>query len=122
MLGAALLLAAGSIGYNVYEGSGGGSDEAAGADAPQTIEQLRAAAEASKDDAGPWADLAFAYFQQGTFTEAAGAYRRAVEIDPGAAVLWSALGEALVMSVPLTALDRSVPTNCAPLLRSTAPW
>lgn len=98
LLGAALLLAAGSIGYNVYEGSGGGSDAAAGADAPQTIEQLRAAAEASKDDAGPWADLAFAYFQQGAFTEAAGAYRRAVEIDPKAAVLWSALGEALVMS------------------------
>lgn len=98
LLGAALLLAAGSIGYNVYEGSGGGSDEAAGAEALQTIEQLRAAAEASKDDAGPWADLAFAYFQQGQFAEAAGAYRRAVEIDPGAAVLWSALGEALVMS------------------------
>lgn len=97
MLGAALLLAAGSIGYNVYEGSAGGSAAGAGADAPQSIEQLRAAAEASKDDAGPWADLAFAYFQQGTFTEAAGAYRRAVEIDPGAAVLWSALGEALVM-------------------------
>ncbi len=98
LLGAALLLAAGSIGYNIYEGSGGGSDDIAGADAPQTIEQLRAAAEASKDDAGPWADLAFAYFQQGQFGEAAGAYRRAVEIDPEAAVLWSALGEALVMS------------------------
>ena len=98
LLGAALLLAAGSIGYNVYEGSGGESDAAAGADAPQTIEQLRAAAEASKDDAGPWADLAFAYFQQGEFGEAAGAYRRAVAIDPEAAVLWSALGEALVMS------------------------
>lgn len=98
LLGAALLLAAGSIGYNVYEGSGGGSDETAGAAAPQTIEQLRAAAEASKDDAGPWADLAFAYFQQGEFGEAAGAYRRAVAIDPEAAVLWSALGEALVMS------------------------
>lgn len=98
LLGAALLLAAGSIGYNVYEGAAGESDAAAGADAPQTIEQLRAAAEASKDDAGPWADLAFAYFQQGQFGEAAGAYRRAVAIDPGAAVLWSALGEALVMS------------------------
>ncbi|MFN4019482.1 MAG: tetratricopeptide repeat protein [Erythrobacter sp.] len=97
LLGAALLLAAGSIGFNIYQGSDGGSAAGAGVDAPQSIEQLRAAAEASKDDAGPWADLAFAYFQQGTFTEAAGAYRRAVEIDPGAAVLWSALGEALVM-------------------------
>lgn len=96
LLGAALLLAAGSIGYNVYEGAGGDGTEAA-AGAPQTIEQLRAAAEASKDDAGPWADLAFAYFQEGQFGEAAGAYKRAVAIDPQAAVLWSALGEALVM-------------------------
>jgi len=96
LLGAAMLLAAGSIGYNVYEGAGGDGTEAA-AGAPQTIEQLRAAAEASKDDAGPWADLAFAYFQEGEFGEAAGAYKRAVAIDPQAAVLWSALGETLVM-------------------------
>jgi cytochrome c-type biogenesis protein CcmH len=97
LLGAALLLAAGSIGYNVYEGSGGSDAGAPAAGGPLTIEQLRAAAEASKDDAGPWSDLAFAYFQQGQFTEAAAAYRRAVAIAPGEAVLWSALGESLVM-------------------------
>ncbi|MFN3864303.1 MAG: tetratricopeptide repeat protein [Erythrobacter sp.] len=97
LLGAALLLAAGSIGYNIYEGSGRTAQAAAAADAPQTIAQLRAAAEASKDDAGPWAELGFAAFQQGEFDEAARAYRRAVAIDPKAAVLWSALGEALVM-------------------------
>ena len=60
LLGAALLLAAGSIGYNVYEGSGGSDAGAPAAGGPLTIEQLRAAAEASKDDAGPWSDLAFA--------------------------------------------------------------
>lgn len=97
LLGAALLLAAGSIGYNVYEGSGTGEGAEAGADGALTIEQLRAAAEASKDDAGPWSDLAFAYFQQGEFAEAAAAYKRAVDIAPGEAVLWSALGESLVM-------------------------
>jgi len=96
LLGAALLLAAGSIGYNVYEGAGG-SDAPAAADAPPTIAQLRAAAEASPEDAGPWSDLAFAHFQQGEFAEAAAAYRRAVGIAPDEAVLWSALGEALVM-------------------------
>lgn len=96
LLGAAMLLAAGSIGYNIYEGSGG-SPAPAVPDGPATIEQLRAAAEASKDDAGPWSDLAFAYFTQGEFAEAASAYRRAVAIDPEVAVLWSALGEALVM-------------------------
>jgi cytochrome c-type biogenesis protein CcmH len=98
LLGAAMLLAAGSIGYNVYDGSGGNGGQTAGAEAPQSIEQLRAAAEASTDDAGPWSDLAFAYFQQGDFNGAADAYRRAVKIDPGVAVLWSALGESLVMS------------------------
>jgi len=97
LLGAALLLAAGSIGYNIYEGSGGGTAPDAGVDGPPSIAQLRAAAEASKDDAGPWGDLAFAHFQQGEFSEAAAAYSRAVEIAPDTAVLWSALGEALVM-------------------------
>ncbi|MDP5102452.1 MAG: tetratricopeptide repeat protein [Erythrobacter sp.] len=97
LLGGALLLAAGSIGYNVYEGSGGGSSDVAATDGPATIEQLRAAAEASSDDAGPWSDLAFAYFQQGEFGEAAAAYRRALAITPDEAVLWSALGESLVM-------------------------
>ena len=97
LLGGALLLAAGSIGYNIYEGSGGGSGDMAAANGPATIEQLRAAAEASSDDAGPWSDLAFAYFQQGQFAEAAAAYRRAVAIAPETAVLWSALGESLVM-------------------------
>lgn len=97
LLGGALLLAAGSIGYNIYEGSGGPQGGSAAADGPATIEQLRAAAEASTDDAGPWGDLAFAYFQQGEFDEAATAYRRALAIAPDEAVLWSALGESLVM-------------------------
>jgi cytochrome c-type biogenesis protein CcmH len=97
LLGAALLLAAGSIGYNVYEGSGTGTAPVpAAGDGTATLDQLRAAAEASKDDAGPWSDLAFAYFEQGAFAESAAAYRRAVAIDPDEAVLWSALGEALV--------------------------
>jgi cytochrome c-type biogenesis protein CcmH len=97
LLGAALLLAAGSIGYNVYEGSGSGEGASAAESGALTIEQLRAAAEASTDDAGPWSDLAFAYFQQGQFAEAAAAYTRATQIAPDEAVLWSALGESLVM-------------------------
>ena len=99
LLGAALVLAAGSIGYNVYEGSGG-SDPAAGADAEgaPSIEALKAAAEASTDNSGPWSDLAFAHFQRGEFTEAAAAYRKAVAISPDEAVLHSALGEALVLA------------------------
>jgi len=98
LLGGALLLAAGSIGYNVYEGSGGDAAPPAAADGAASIESLRAAAEASSNDAGPWADLAFAYFGERRFGEAADAYRRALKIAPGEAVLWSALGETLVLA------------------------
>lgn len=97
LLGAALLLAAGSIGYNVYEGQTGDEAAPVGEGGEPTIEQLRAAAEASTNDAGPWSDLAFAYFRQGQFRQASDAYRRALEIAPDEAVLWSALGESLVM-------------------------
>ncbi len=96
LLGAAALLAAGSIGYNVYGGAGGDdATEIAQDDAP-SIEDLRVAAENSDGDAGAWSELAFAYYNQGDFAEAAGAYERAVEFDPDEAVLWSALGEARV--------------------------
>ena len=98
LLGAALLLAAGSIGFNIYSGQSGGDAPAAPQEGAASIDALRAAAEASKDDAGPWGDLAFAYFSQGQYDEAADAYRRAVAIAPGEAVLWSALGETLVLA------------------------
>lgn len=97
LLGGALLLAAGSIGYNVYQGSGDAAPAPAEG-APLSIEQLRAAAEASQDDAGPWSDLAFALFQQRDYAGAADAWRRAIAIAPDEAVLWSALGEALVLA------------------------
>jgi cytochrome c-type biogenesis protein CcmH len=93
-----LLLAAGSIGFNIYQGQSGPDAPAAAAGGDASIEQLRAAAEASTDDAGPWGDLAFAYFNQGQYDEAAAAYRRAVAIAPDEAVLWSALGETLVLA------------------------
>ncbi len=98
LLGAALLLAAGSIGFNVLGGSGGESVPQASADGSGSIEALKAAAEASTKDAGPWSDLAFAYFQAQRFDEAADAYRRALAITPDEAVLWSALGETLVLA------------------------
>lgn len=98
LLGGALLLAAGSIGFNIYDGqSTDATPEAAGEDG-RSIEALKAAAEASTADAGPWGDLAFAHFQAGEFDEAAAAYRRAVAIAPDEAVLWSALGESLVLA------------------------
>ena len=94
LLGAAAVLAAGSIGYNVYDGGDSGEETEVTADAPPSIDELRAAAEASSDDAGPWSELAFAYFERGEYAQSAEAYERAVAIDGTEAVLWSALGEA----------------------------
>ena len=94
LLGAAAVLAAGSIGFKVYGGSDGDAEAAVVEEDGSSIESLRAAAEASQDDAGAWADLAFAHYERGEFADSAVAYERAVEIDDSAAVLWSALGEA----------------------------
>lgn len=96
LLGAAAVLAAGSIGYNVYNSGGDEAEVAVDGDAPASIEDLRMAAENSSGDAEPWTNLAFAYFERGEFADAAGAYQKAVEIDDSEAVLWSALGESLV--------------------------
>ncbi len=95
LLGAAAILAAGSVGYNVYEGGDDGSAPEVATDGPPSIEALRTAAEDAGDDAGPWSELGFAYYERGEFAEAADAYQRAVDLDPSEAALWSALGEAI---------------------------
>lgn len=98
LLGAAAVLAAGSVGYNVYEGGSSDTEDVAEESAPPSMEALREAAESSGDDARPWSELAFAHYERGEFAESAEAYERAIEIDPNEAVLWSALGESLVMA------------------------
>lgn len=67
-------------------------------DEPQSLDDLRRLAEASPADPVAWQRLAFAYFSQNMFAEAAAAYERAVALEPESAVLWSALGEARVMA------------------------
>ncbi|MEM7781303.1 MAG: tetratricopeptide repeat protein [Pseudomonadota bacterium] len=99
LLGGAALLAAGSIGYNSYEGQSEPMVAQAATEAEPTIEALREAAEASDDDARPWSNLAFAHYNRNEFSAAVEAYERAIEIDGNAAELWSALGEARVMAV-----------------------
>ena len=99
LLGGAALLAVASIGYNVYSGSEAEAPSEASVDGVPTIAELRAAAEASSEDARPWSELGFAHFERGEFSDAAEAYQSAVEIDDTSASLWSALGEARVMAV-----------------------
>jgi cytochrome c-type biogenesis protein CcmH len=59
---------------------------------------LERRAEAEPDDAGAWQELGFAYFELGRFGDAAGPMAKRPAPDPNSAVLWSSLGEALVMA------------------------
>lgn len=105
LLAGAALLAVASIGYNVYSGNDEDAPVVATSDDAPTIAQLREAAEASSDDAGPWSELGFAHFERGEFADAVSAYETAVEIDGTSGSLWSALGEARVMAVDASAPD-----------------
>ena len=105
LLGGAAILAAASIGYNVLSAPDAPEPVTAGGEAVPSIESLRAAAEESSGDAGPWADLAYAHFQRGEFADAAAAYKKAVAIDENAAVLWSAMGESLVYAEDAAVAD-----------------
>ncbi len=108
---AACALLAGVIGWRVL-GSGDGEGEqaaTAGPALPPTIEALQADAAANPDDAQGWQRLGLALFAENRFAEAAAAYDRATKADPGSPILWSALGESLVMAsesdpLPPTAL------------------
>ena len=92
---AAVALAAGLITYRVLDGREAAE---AGETAADPIAELERRAEADPDNAGAWQELGFAYFQNGRFAEAADAYGEATGADPESAVLWSSLGEALVMA------------------------
>ncbi|MEQ8410113.1 MAG: cytochrome C biogenesis protein CycH [Erythrobacter sp.] len=105
LLGVAALLAAGSIGYNVIGTGDEPAEVAQAGEAGPTLEELRAAAEASGDDAEPWAALGFALFAREDYAGAAEAYAEATAIDGDAAVLFSALGEALLYAEDAGAPD-----------------
>ncbi len=77
---------------------------------PQSLAALEQRAQGAPADAKAWQELGFAYFQEGRFEDAARAYDKATGIDPGQALLWSALGEARVMAsakdpMPASALN-----------------
>lgn len=94
LLGLALAAVLAAVGYRTLDGGSGSGDIE---QASTQIEELEARVAEAPDDAVAWQELGFAHFDSGAFAEAAKAYRRAVDLDPGEAVLWSALGEAQVM-------------------------
>jgi len=78
--------------------AGGSEGDAATASGDPDLDRLRAATEATPDSTEAWQQLAFAHFIRNQFAEAAGAYRKATDLAPDSAVLWSSLGESLVMA------------------------
>ncbi|WP_374414513.1 tetratricopeptide repeat protein [Novosphingobium colocasiae] len=66
------------------------------ADAPAT--DPAATAQANPNDPAAWRALGSALYDQGRFTEAADAYSRAARLAPDVAIVWSAMGEALVLA------------------------
>lgn len=98
VLGLALAGAVAAVAYrSLGDGPKADSTEATPGQ-PPSIEDLQRRAEQSPDDPLAWQELAFARFQRGEYDLAAAAYDRATRLDSEKAVLWSALGEALVMA------------------------
>lgn len=98
LFGLALAVAVAAIGYRMVGSSTEGADAVAADDANLSLEDLERLAEEAGDDASAWQRLGFARFDAGEFAGAAEAYRKALAIDGEQAVLWSAMGEALVMA------------------------
>lgn len=97
----AALLAAVSLGFAISRDSSTGGETGMGkgpVQASTTIDTLEAQTRARPDDANAWHKLGAFLFQEGRFGDAAQALGNAARLDPEAAQLWSALGEARVMA------------------------
>ncbi|HKT86534.1 MAG TPA: tetratricopeptide repeat protein [Novosphingobium sp.] len=99
------LLAAGAVGAAIVRHDGEAAASGSDAMAPAasltgngSIAELEKTAQASPKDSRVWQRLGLAYFDEGRFADAAGAYDKATRQSPGSAILWSALGEARVMA------------------------
>ena len=93
---AAVVLAVGTIGWRLVYDPAASNPAPEGASDP--LAALEADAKANPRDAAGWQRLGFAYFDAGRFADAAEAYAKGTEAAPNNAVLWSSLGEALVMA------------------------
>lgn len=97
----AAMLAAFAIVFAISRNSGNETPEPAATAAAGTgdiISDLEAQTRANPKDPAAWQQLGMAYFESDRFADAAGSYQTAAELDPGQAVVWSALGEARVMA------------------------
>ena len=91
----AVVAAVGTIGWKLSSDPSAVHEPAAAASDP--LAALETDAKANPKDAAGWQRLGFAYFDAGRYSDAANAYVKGTEAAPGNAVLWSSLGEALVI-------------------------
>ena len=94
---AAVVLAGSVIGYRMW-GERRPEAPVARLRSADPLAQLERRTTAEPGNAKAWQQLALAYFNEDRFAEAVVSYRRGISLDPANAVLWSSLGEALVMA------------------------
>ncbi len=94
LFGLALAAILAAVGYRSLSTDSISADDA---ELGTPLDRLEERVAETTDDGAAWQELGLLRFEQGEYGAAAAAYRKAVEINPGEAVLWSALGEALVM-------------------------
>lgn len=111
---AAVVLAVGTIGWRLASDRRASDPLPAGAADP--LAALETRAKANPRDAAGWQRLGFAYFDAGRFADAANAYAKATEAAPGNALMWSSLGEALVMA----SADSPMPPRALAAFRKAA--
>lgn len=109
-LAVAIIAAGFAIGLAVNRQGGGTASTSAEAGAAaipaDPVAELEARAKASPEDGGTQTALATAYFDTGRFADAVNAFGKAIEANPGAAVLWSSRGEARIMASPHDPMPR----------------
>lgn len=99
----AALVAVAAVGVSIWRGQAGSdpvSTSASGeaGDVETRIASLEAKLKSEPDDANGWRMLGWSLFGTGKYAEAASAYAKAVQLEPGNAEYWSSLGEARVMA------------------------
>lgn len=102
LLGGCAIALAGAVGFAVMRSIEPSGPQAAQTAAPANgdMAAIEAAVRTSPNDSAAWARLGEAKFDAQEYQQAADAYSRATELSPAVAGLWSALGEAIVMSAP----------------------
>jgi cytochrome c-type biogenesis protein CcmH len=110
-----ILVAAIGIGAtrNNDEAESGAAGDAAKMSVPRgdnVIASLEERTRKDPNDVEAWQLLGWSYFEAGRYSNAANAYSKATQLEPGRAVYWSSLGEALVMANETDPMPRDAKT------------